>query len=384
MRAPADRLADEVRAAAAAGRRLFPRGTGRWWPDPPPGASPLDLSSSDEISRFDVADLVATVGAGCRLDRLAAALGEGDAWLALDPPGPADRTLGSALATGGGGPLAAGFGPPRDQVLGMTVVAGNGTVVRIGGRVVKNVAGFDLAKVVVGGHGGFGVITEVHLRLRARAQSDLTRVWTGSLTAIAAATARLLRADTAVHAFESLSPPLAASLGLGEGWALALRAIGTARAAQEELDAAARVVTDAHDCREIPTTPYTLHPTPWEVWRSVVGSWPVILRVGADPAAWPDAVALGAEHLGDLLGTSVTVPRGTVRLGAGGVTSASVRALRERAARRGWPVTLERADAATRAAVGVWGAMPPGPRRLTETLRAIYDPNGVFAVPLFA
>ena len=54
------------------------------------------------------------------------------------------------------------------------------------------------------------------------------------------------------------------------------------------------------------------------------------------------------------------------------------------AARRGWPVTLERADAATRQAVGVWGALAPGVRHLTEALRATYDPNGVFAVPLLA
>jgi glycolate oxidase FAD binding subunit len=384
MHAAPDGIAEQVRRAAGDGRRLYPRGTGRWWPDPPPDASPLDLTPWGAVSRFDVADLVATAGAGCRLDRLATALGEQGAWLALDPPGPADRTLGGALAAGGGGPLAAGYGPPRDQVLGMTVVAGNGTTVRIGGRVVKNVAGFDLAKAVIGGHGGFGVITEVHLRLRARAEADATRAWAGSLGAVAAASARLLRAGAAPHAFEALSPPLAGSLGLGDGWTLALRAIGTARAAEEELEAAAQVVTEAGDCREVTPTPYTPHPTPWEGWRGVVGSWPVILRVGADPAAWTDAVTLGVERLGLLLGVSVTVPRGTVRIGADHATPDAVRGLRAVAARRGWPVTLERADATTRQAVGVWGALAPGVRRLTEALRATYDPNGVFAVPLLA
>src|SRR3972149_4200064 len=73
-----------------------------------------------------------------------------------------------------GAPLAALFGPPRDQVLGLSMIAGNGTLLRVGGRVVKNVAGFDLAKAVIGAHGGFGAIVEVHLRLRARAQADRT------------------------------------------------------------------------------------------------------------------------------------------------------------------------------------------------------------------
>lgn len=384
MRAEPDGVAEQVREAAAAGRRLFPRGAGSWWPDAPRDASLLDLRPFDALSRFDVADLVATAGAGCPLDQLGVRLAEQGAWLALDPPGISGRTLGGALAAGGGGPLAAGYGPPRDQVLGMTVVAGNGTTVRIGGRVVKNVAGFDLAKVVIGGHGGFGVITEINLRLRARAEADATRAWSGSLAAVAAATARLLGSGTAPAAFEVTSPPLSAAVGYDRAWVLALRAIGTARGVEEELDAAARTVTALHDCREITPTPHTLHSTPWAEWQGMVGSWPVVLRIGSDPASWGDAVALAGKHLGDLLGVSVTVPRGTVRVGAGSVAPAVVHALRAALAGRGWPVTLERADAPTREAAGVWGALAPGVRQLTDALRATFDPNGVFAVPLVA
>lgn len=384
MRAPTDGLAEAVRAAADAGRRLVPRGAGLWWRDLPTGATVLDLTPLDGVSRFDVADLVATSGAGCPLDRLAARLSERGAWLALDPPGPPSRSLGGALAAGGGGPLAAGFGPPRDQVLGMTVVAGNGTVVRLGGRVVKNVAGFDIAKAVIGGHGGFGVITEVHLRLRARAEADTTCAWTGPAAAVDAASAALLGAGAVPAAFEVMSPRLAAALGYEDAWLLALRAIGTARAVDEELGAAARILAARRDCRMSSPTPDTPHPAPWDGWRWAVGSWPVVLRLGADPVSWSEAVALAGEHLDDLLGASVTVPRGTVRIGASRVTPSAAQALRAAAARRGWPVTLERADAPTREAVGVWGALAPGVRQLTQALRATFDPNGVFAVPLVA
>lgn len=382
MRVEPDAVARTVRDAAAAGRRLFPRGSGTWWPDEPPHAVPLDLTASDAITRFDVADLVATVGAACPLDRLSAQLAGQGAWLALDPPGDMKRTLGGALAAGGGGPLAAGYGPPRDHVLGMTVVAGNGNAVRIGGRVVKNVAGFDLSKVVIGGHGAFGMITEVHLRLRARAEADATRGWAGSASAIEAACARLLRAGHAPAAFEAMSPSLANAIGYSDSWTLALRSIGTARGVEEELEACALAVTARHDCHELNSRSHTPHPALWEEWRRTVGNWPVILRVGADPASWSDAVALGGEHVGAYIGASITVPRGTVRLGFDSAKPAAVAALRAAAACRGWPVTLERADAPTRDAIGVWGALAPGVRQLTDRLRATFDPNGVFAAPL--
>ena len=363
-----------VREAAADAAALHPRGSGQWWPDAPPGTRILDLSSLDHVPRIDAADLVATVGAGCRLDRLTDALGSHGCWLALDPPGPSSRTLGGALAAGGGGPLAALFGPPRDQVLGLSMIAGNGTLVRVGGRVVKNVAGFDLAKAVIGAHGGFGAIVEVHLRLRARAQADRTAAWTGPREAVAAAGARLMAAGALPAAFEVLHPALAAALGLGPQWALLVRALGTPAAVDEELAAAhdaARALVVAAPAAEA-----------WTAWRAAVGAWPAVLRIGADPTAWTDACALAAHHLGTVAGASVTVPRGTVRVGAPGVTPAALRALREAAARRRWPVTLERADAATRAACGLWGGLDPGVERLTRALRQTFDPNGVFAVPL--
>ena len=89
-----------------------------------------------------------------------------DQWLALDPAG--DGTIGATVATCSYGPGATLFGTPRDAVLGMTVVLGTGEIVRPGGRVVKNVAGFDLTRLMVGAWGWLGVITEITLRVRPR------------------------------------------------------------------------------------------------------------------------------------------------------------------------------------------------------------------------
>src|SRR5205823_7546559 len=88
--------------------------------------------------------------------------------LALDPLGAPDGSLGATVASASAGPLAHAFGTPRDNVLGLTFIDGTGAVVRAGGRVVKNVAGFDLVRLLTGSWGTLGVITELTLRLRAR------------------------------------------------------------------------------------------------------------------------------------------------------------------------------------------------------------------------
>ena len=367
----------EIRRAIAAHAQVQLRGAGSWWPDVAPDVRPLSLSHLSHVTGLQPADLVVTAGAGCPLDALAATLAERGVWLALDPPGGASRTVGGALASGAPGPLAARYGTPRDQVLGLTVVAGNGTPVRMGGRVVKNVAGFDLAKVVVGGHGAFGAIVEAHLRLRALPAADRSLAGSGALHDVAAAAARVLAAGAAPAALEALSPPLAHALLGADGWVLLSREMGGRAAADEDLQVVDRAMGAALRRRALDDAA-----APWRRWREVVGGWPVMLRIGADPAAWPDAVALAHEHCGTPAGVSVTVVRGTVRVGLAAVRPAAVRDLRAAAARRGWPVVLDRADAAVRDAAGVWGALPPGAQRLTERLRRSFDPNGVFAVPI--
>src|SRR6476646_4907058 len=113
-------------------------------------------------------------------------------WRAVDPPGRPDRTLGSIIATGTSGPLRHGFGPVRDHVLGCTVVTGDGRIVKPGSRVVKNVAGYDLTKLHVGSFGGFGIVTEAHLRLRALPRADVTAISRGSRDAQSAVARDLL------------------------------------------------------------------------------------------------------------------------------------------------------------------------------------------------
>ena len=117
----------------------------------------------DRVLEHEAGDLTCTVEAGIRLSALQGRLAPAGQRLSLDPPG--DPTLGACLAGRLSGPLSHRFGTPRDLVLGVTLVLGDGTVASSGGKVVKNVAGYDLGKLVCGSEGRLALIARVALRL---------------------------------------------------------------------------------------------------------------------------------------------------------------------------------------------------------------------------
>lgn len=130
--------------------------------------STLSVAGLGKIVEYEPGDLTLTAQAGVSLEAIAGTTKAHGQWLALDPPGdPRRATIGATIATGAYGPLAHQFGTPRDMTLGVEFVTGTARIVRGGGRVVKNVAGFDLTRLVTGAWGSLGVITEVTVRLRA-------------------------------------------------------------------------------------------------------------------------------------------------------------------------------------------------------------------------
>lgn len=128
---------------------------------------------------YEPADLTLTAKAGTPVAAVAAELGAQRQWLPYDPPHMEQRSLGGLVATGESGPLWMGYGDLRNHVLGATVVAGDGRVIRLGGRVVKNVAGFDLLKTMVGSRGRLAVLTSVCVRAFPVAQVDRVLVLRG-------------------------------------------------------------------------------------------------------------------------------------------------------------------------------------------------------------
>jgi glycolate oxidase FAD binding subunit len=123
----------------------------------------LTAAGLDRILEHDPGDLTCTVEAGVRLSELRAALAATGQRLSLDPPG--DPTIGALLARNDSGPLRHRFGAPRDLVLGATLVLADGTVASAGGKVVKNVAGYDLARLVCGSAGRLAFIARASFRL---------------------------------------------------------------------------------------------------------------------------------------------------------------------------------------------------------------------------
>src|SRR3954466_8829628 len=171
-------LRDRIQKAVARGTPLRIVGGGTWLDAGRPVRSVESVSTSglSGIVDYVPGDLTLTARAGTSLAEIRREAGKNNQWMALDPHGADDATLGATIATASAGPLATAFGTPRDLVLGIEFVTGTGTIARGGGRVVKNVAGFDITRLMTGAWGTLGVITEATVRLHARPQADETIV----------------------------------------------------------------------------------------------------------------------------------------------------------------------------------------------------------------
>jgi glycolate oxidase FAD binding subunit len=164
----AAQAAGALAAANAAGLRVIPRGGGTklGWGNPPAGAD-LVVSTRrlDRVLEHAAADMTATVESGCTVAALQETLAKQGQRLAIDPLWPGRATVGGILATNESGMLRAGFGSLRDLIIGITVALPDGTLAKSGGKVVKNVAGYDLPKLFTGSLGTLGVITRATFRL---------------------------------------------------------------------------------------------------------------------------------------------------------------------------------------------------------------------------
>jgi glycolate oxidase FAD binding subunit len=177
----------------------------------------------NQLIEHAVGDLTVTVEAGMKFSQLQALLAKSRQFLALDPTAPESATIGGIIATGDTGSLRQRYGSVRDHLLGITFVRADGQIAKAGGRVVKNVAGYDLMKLFTGSYGTLGVISQVTFRVYPLPEASGTVVLTGSVKAVSQA-ADILRGSalTPVQA-DLLSTKLVSSLGLGEGLGLIAR-----------------------------------------------------------------------------------------------------------------------------------------------------------------
>jgi glycolate oxidase FAD binding subunit len=163
-----EELAAVLKIAKIAGLPVIPRGGGSKldWGNPPRNAELiLSMRRLNRVVEHAWGDMTATVEAGCTFQQLEETLAEHGQRLALDPLWPGRATIGGVLATNDSGPLRIRFGSLRDLVIGVTLALPDGTLAKSGGKVVKNVAGYDLPKLATGALGTLGVITQAIFRL---------------------------------------------------------------------------------------------------------------------------------------------------------------------------------------------------------------------------
>ena len=168
---------EEVQSIICAHQKVLPRGGGTKPPlsTPPPGFTSVDLSHLIGILEYEPAEFTFTALAGTRLDTVSRLLSQHGQCLPFDPPlAGRGATLGGTVASGLSGPGRYQFGGVRDFILGLRYIDGEGQLIKAGSRVVKNTAGYDLSKLMVGSLGQFGVLVELTFKVLPQPEGSVT------------------------------------------------------------------------------------------------------------------------------------------------------------------------------------------------------------------
>jgi glycolate oxidase FAD binding subunit len=347
------------------GWRVRIEGAGTWLPSDAPADLALTTRRLDRVPAVEPQDLTATAEAGIGLDQLRQQLADRGAWLAVDPPGLAGRTLGSMVATASAGPLRQGFGPVKDHLLGVTFVTGDGRMVQSGGRVMKNVAGYDLTRLQAGGFGAFGVIVLVHLRLRALPRADVTHLLEGSRDELTQVAEDIAATGLTPAALELVSPALARR----DRWVLAVRLVGSPALVAADVTGLGGKFTALRSEES------------HSFWMRLAEGFavrPVTFRIAGVSAASDELLDLLQHQVGDEW-ISAAPAAGAIRW-SGDTTVDRLQRLRRTLAALEVPLTLERAPWPVRSAVGHFGAYREGAGPLVAGLRRTFDPGGALVV----
>jgi glycolate oxidase FAD binding subunit len=340
----------------------------------------LALDRLDRVVDHQAADMTLTVEAGCPLRALSETLATAGQWLPLDPPRPGSTTVGGLVAANLSGPLRASQGRVRDLLIGLRVVAADGALVSGGGRVVKNVAGYDLPKLHVGALGTVGVIVGATFKVRPRPELEGAVVIASATVESAAETALAVAAGDVVPFWVEVAGSGGLAEGPGDGAAVV---VGVAGIAEEVEDGRARTLDGARR-RGLRA-----------IWiddgaglRRRLADFPVepaaaVLRAGVLPTAVADFMAT-AETRARQAGTAVRC----LAHAASGVIHVAVMSkdavpslvgeLRAYLAARGGSLVVERARADVKAGLDVWGDPGQG-LTLMRRVKEAFDPAGLLA-----
>src|SRR5215475_2549907 len=241
-----EELSEMMRLASGEGWRVIPAGAGTWLEM---GVRPtrfelvVSTAKMNRALEYEPADLTATVEAGAPLAAFNRKAAEDRQFIPLDPFGDERSTVGGVIATASAGPLRCAYGTPRDWLIGVAVVAADGRITRAGGKVVKNVAGYDLCKLYVGSFGTLAVIAEASFKLRALPSGEQTVVfYSRDVESLCSLAARITDSDVQPAAMELVSPHDETPPPLDtERFALALRFLNEVETIDWQIEEAARL-----------------------------------------------------------------------------------------------------------------------------------------------
>jgi glycolate oxidase FAD binding subunit len=229
-----------------------------------------------------VGDLTVTAEAGMKFADLQQILAASGQFLAIDPAYPQHATLGGIVAAADTGSLRHRYRGVRDLLLGISFVRSDGKIASSGGRVVKNVAGYDLMKLFAGSYGTLGVISQVTFRVYPLPVASATVVLIGETDALAQATQILLSSALTPTAVDLLSPDLVAKLGLGKGKGLIVRFQSIAASVKEQstrlLEVGEKLGLQANICGENDEN-QLWQTLPETIWNSAQNS-AIICKIG--------------------------------------------------------------------------------------------------------
>lgn len=367
-------LAEALRAAAQARQATVISGGGTklGW-GRPPATVDLLISTSKLVSvTHRYGDLTATIGAGATLAAVNQELASHGQWLPIDSAF-SGATIGGIVATNDAGPLRHRFGTPRDRVLGVTLALTDGRVAKAGGTVVKNVAGYDLSRLVSGSFGTLAAIESVTMKVEPLPAASGTLVRPYADHQALCGTAQALMDSP----LELTALDVRARFALGDAAAdLLVRVASSPVATEAQLSAAAALVGGSEGVlREGAEA---------EVWRSQIDSpWEesaAVVRLSWRPADLSRVLAL-LEDTHRQIEAPLTLT-GRIAVGAGivridGDASAQVRAIETwRASALLGHVVVLRADLAVKQRVDVWGPMGDS-MRVVAAIKQKLDPAGI-------
>jgi len=357
------------------------------WGPPCQPCRVLSTAALRGVVEHNPGDFVVRVAAGTPLEELQAQLAAHQQWLAVDPPpattpGSGFGSIGGLVARGLAGGYRQRYLGVRDQLIGITILRADGVLARAGGKVVKNVAGYDLMRLFCGSWGSLGLITELTLRTMPLPQHRAGLLLSGPAEALLERVQALLRSGLSPERLDLWNPALAAAAGHGAEALLLVGLAGVSGSSlEEQLQAAARIasadrlppIRQARRCdgASLPTLQAAAHPRP--------AAGP------SDPAAWLLRLGVTPSRAADLLGHPAlrAVP---VDLAAGSglamawapaeaLSQAHVADLRQHCRALGGQLTVLRQPAGS--SLSAWDDAPSRP--LIEAVKTRFDPLGQLA-----